>query len=51
MTAEGATGPLALGPSVYARIVGVELPQTGSDLMLNIEDYGVLSSLEVNALR
>ncbi|PWK60425.1 flagellar hook assembly protein FlgD [Roseicyclus mahoneyensis] len=49
--AEGAGGPLALGPSVYARIVGVQLPQTGSDLMLNIEDYGVLSSLEVNALR
>lgn len=52
VTAEGAGGPLALGPSVYARIVGVELPRTGgTDLMLNIEDYGVLSSLEVDALR
>lgn len=50
--AEGAGGAQAVGPSVYARIVGIEMPRGGgTDLMLNIEDYGVVSSLEIDALR
>ena len=50
-TASTAAGPITLAPSVYARIVGIELPQGGGDMLLNIEDYGLLSSLEVDALR
>lgn len=51
VTATTAAGPITLPPSVYARIVGIELPQGGGDMLLNIEDYGLLSSLEVDALR
>ncbi|WP_284266601.1 flagellar hook assembly protein FlgD [Roseicyclus amphidinii] len=49
--ATGPEGGLALSPSVYARITGVQLPESGTDLMLDIEDYGLRSSLEIDAMR
>lgn len=38
-------------PFVYARVVGVQMPQAGSDLTLRVEDYGLQSSLEVTSIR
>lgn len=39
-------------PSVYARVIGVELPQSGGDdLTLRIEDHGLRSSLEITSIR
>jgi flagellar basal-body rod modification protein FlgD len=38
-------------PSVYARVVGVQLPQDGENLTLDIEDYGLRSSLEITSIR
>ena len=51
VTAEGATGPATVAPSVYARVTGVEMPGEGTDINLRIEDYGVRNSLEIGALR
>ena len=36
---------------VYARVVGVQMPQDGSDLTLRVEDYGLQSSLEITSMR
>ncbi|WP_417727023.1 flagellar hook assembly protein FlgD [Roseovarius sp.] len=38
-------------PFVYARVVGVQMPETGQDMTLRVEDYGLRSSLEINAIR
>lgn len=38
-------------PSVYARVVGVQLPQDGENLTLDVEDYGLRSSLEITSIR
>lgn len=37
--------------SVFARITGVEMPAGTDELTLDVEGYGQLSSLEINALR
>ena len=42
-------GPVA--PSVFARVAGVELNEAGQEMTLNVEDYGLRSSLEVTAIR
>ena len=46
--ADGAAPP---APFVYARVVGVQLPETGQDLTLDVEDYGLRSSLEITSIR
>lgn len=38
-------------PFVYARVVGVQLPQDGENLTLDVEDYGLRSSLEITSIR
>lgn len=45
------TGTRALGASVYARVTGVEMPPGTDDITVRAEDYGLLSSLEITALR
>ena len=48
-TSEGRT---SLPPtSVFARITGVEMPAGTDELTLDVEGYGQLNSLEINALR
>lgn len=45
-------GRISVPPtSVFARITGVEMPAGTEDLTLDVEGYGQLSSLEINALR
>lgn len=36
---------------VYARVLGVDMPQNSTDLTLRLQDYGQRSSLEISALR
>lgn len=43
--------PVPPVPMIYARVTGVQLPANSQDLLLNLEDYGQVSSLEVSALR
>lgn len=43
--------PEPASPFVYARVVGVQLPQDGDDLTLDVEDYGLRSSLEITSIR
>ncbi len=40
-----------IGPSVYARVMGVQMPTNGGDMTLNVEDYGERNYLEISALR
>ncbi|MCT4579082.1 flagellar hook capping FlgD N-terminal domain-containing protein [Donghicola sp.] len=44
-------GTQVIGPSVYARVMGVQMPTDGSDMTLNVEDYGERNYLEISALR
>jgi flagellar basal-body rod modification protein FlgD len=44
-------GPEPAAPFVYARVVGVQLPQAGEDLTLDVEDYGLRSTLEITSIR
>ncbi len=44
-------GPAPASPFVYARVVGVQLPQDGENLTLDVEDYGLRSSLEITSIR
>jgi flagellar basal-body rod modification protein FlgD len=46
-----AEGAAPASPFVYARVVGVQLPGTGQDLTLDVEDYGLRSSLEITSIR
>jgi flagellar basal-body rod modification protein FlgD len=51
MTAD-AQGTQEIGPSVYARVVSARAAGYGSDdITLQIEDYGALNALEVEAFR
>ena len=43
--------PEPASPFVYARVVGVQLPQGGEDLTRDVEDYGLHSSLEITSIR
>jgi flagellar basal-body rod modification protein FlgD len=43
--------PEPASPFVYARVVGVQLPQGGEDLTLDVEDYGLRSTLEITSIR
>lgn len=47
--AGGAEG--SIGPSVYARVTGVEMPAGSDEINLRVEDYGLMNSLEITALR
>ncbi len=38
-------------PFVYARVVGVQMPESGQDMTLRVEDYGLRSSLEITDIR
>ncbi|MGX0974941.1 flagellar basal-body rod modification protein FlgD [Roseovarius sp. MBR-51] len=44
-------GATAAEPFVYARVVGVQMPESGQDMTLRVEDYGLRSSLEINSIR
>jgi len=46
-----AEGAAPAAPFVYARVVGVQLPESGQDLTLDVEDYGLRSSLEITSIR
>jgi flagellar basal-body rod modification protein FlgD len=52
VTAVSETGTLEIGPSVYARVVSARSGGYGSeDITLQVEDYGALNALEVEAFR
>jgi flagellar basal-body rod modification protein FlgD len=36
---------------VYAKVIGVDMPQDTSEMTLRVEDYGLRSSLEVTSIR
>jgi flagellar basal-body rod modification protein FlgD len=44
-------GPEPASPFVYARVIGVQLPQDSDDLTLDVEDYGLRNSLEITSIR
>jgi flagellar basal-body rod modification protein FlgD len=44
-------GPEPASPFVYARVVGVQLPKGSEDLTVDVEDYGLRSSLEITSIR
>lgn len=43
--------PEPASPFVYARVVGVQLPKGGEDLTVDVEDYGLRSTLEITSIR
>jgi flagellar basal-body rod modification protein FlgD len=45
------SGTRQIGPQVYARVLSAQAGGTGADLTLQIEDYGALNALEIEALR
>jgi flagellar basal-body rod modification protein FlgD len=52
VTSIDAQGAQDIGPSVYARVVSARAGGFGSDdITLQIEDYGALNALEVEAFR
>jgi flagellar basal-body rod modification protein FlgD len=48
-TVPGATSPADM--FVYAKVIGVDMPQDTSEMTLRVEDYGLRSSLEVTSIR
>lgn len=44
-------GTQQVGPQVYARVLSAQAGAAGSDLTLQVEDYGALNALEIEALR
>lgn len=44
-------GEKVVGPSVYARVMSVSLAENNTGMNLDVEDYGVLNSMEINQLR
>ncbi|TCP61350.1 flagellar basal-body rod modification protein FlgD [Rhodovulum bhavnagarense] len=51
VSAETAEGTAVLTPSVYADVTAVEMSAGGGEMLLQIQDYGPLNSLEVTAVR
>ncbi len=52
VTVVGENGTQEIGPSVYARVLSARAGAAGSDdITLQIEDYGALNALEVEAFR
>lgn len=51
VSATTATGTQQVGPQVYARVLSAQAGTAGSDLTLQVEDYGALNALEIEALR
>ena len=45
------TGTAQVGPSVFAKVLSARNGADGADLTLQIEDYGALNALEVEAFR
>lgn len=45
------SGTQQVGPQVFARVLSAQAGGTGSDLTLQVEDYGALNALEIEALR
>ena len=43
--------PEPAAPFVYARVVGVQLPQPREDLTLDVADYGLRTTLETTSIR
>lgn len=40
-----------VGPSVFARVMSVSMAENNSGMNLDVEDYGILNSMEINQLR
>ena len=51
VSATTASGTSQVGPSVFAKVLSATSGSGGSDMTLNIEDYGALNALEVEAFR
>jgi flagellar basal-body rod modification protein FlgD len=51
VSATTATGTAQVGPSVFAKVLSATSGSGGSEMTLNIEDYGALNALEVEAFR
>lgn len=46
-----ATGAKDVGPSVYAKVLSARSGANGTDLTLNIEDFGAIDSAEIDSVR
>lgn len=44
-------GTQQVGPQVYARVLSAQAGAAGTDMTLQVEDYGALNALEIEALR
>ncbi len=51
VSATSDTGTAQVGPSVFAKVLSARNGANGADLTLQIEDYGALNALEVEAFR
>jgi flagellar basal-body rod modification protein FlgD len=51
VSATTATGTAQVGPSVFAKVLSARSGSDGTDMTLQVEDYGALDALEVEAFR
>lgn len=51
VSATTASGTAQVGPSVFAKVLSARSGATGTDLTLQVEDYGALDALEIEAFR
>lgn len=43
--------PTVVGPSVFARVMSVSMAENDSGMNLDVEDYGIVNSMEIKQLR
>lgn len=51
VSATTSEGTAQVGPSVFARVLSATTGSSGADMTLQVEDYGALNALEVEAVR
>lgn len=51
VSATTATGTAQVGPSVFAKVLSARSGADGTDMTLQVEDYGALDALEIEAFR
>ena len=51
VSATTASGTAQVGPSVFAKVLSARAGAEGADMTLQVEDYGALDALEVEAFR
>lgn len=51
VSATTASGTAQVGPSVFAKVLSARSGAAGADLTLQVEDYGALDALEIEAFR